>query len=166
MRAICLLLLVLFGGLGQFAAAEEAPLYECHCEVGYQWRKPGEEAAQETKVKAIYSKEADEPKARGALERAKIAAAQEAMEICRARHESFSSCLAAKLDSHSAVLQRLGFSARTKLEEAIELDCKASQGECLGVKVSEPACVAPAQPNDAPADSKDGGKKEAKGAKK
>lgn len=94
-----------------------------------------------------------------------------ASERCKRDHESFGDCLATKLSTKAGVLNSLGFSTRSQLEQALTRECQTQQGTCLGVDSSEPVCreVTPAPDTGAKGKGAEAGKKEdpkAKAAKK
>lgn len=103
--------------------------------------------ADENAAKAKLNENAEREKARGA-------------EQCTKGHENQAGCVAAKMTSLVATMQSLGFSARKLLEESIASDCKAQQGKCGDVTVSDPQCSE--RITGPGTESKDGGKEAGK----
>lgn len=154
---------------GDGTSAEAGAEFRCRVELSYQWKRAdaGEGGgAEDVLVKAIEARAVGESQARAALNDAQLKANREVLEACRIEHENVSSCLARKLEASQPVMQQLSFSSRQKLEEAIESDCKAVMGRCLGIKASEVVCSQPPQPTPAAAEGSDKKKSEAKGGKK
>lgn len=93
----------------------------------------------------------------GELARQKVRAS----EACVRQHEALGSCVSTKLAANAHVLNSLGFSARTALEEALTTECRSQQGRCMGVEASAAQCreIAAAAPPAAEDDKKGDAKK-------
>jgi hypothetical protein len=112
----------------------------CKSQVKYSWKKEGAEEASAVVFAILESRNEEEGLAKAKVEAQALRNATRARQHCISQHENFSGCIAAKFESQSGVLERLGFASRKKLEEAIATDCKARLGSCLGVEPTEVVC--------------------------
>jgi hypothetical protein len=104
----------------------------------------GEEEKPET---IVYSQEEasgdEEERVRQALSRKVILTQQEALKLCKDRHENLSGCVASKYTALGGLLQQMQFSARAQLQSAIEADCKKQLGRCGLGNAPELQCIVP-----------------------
>ncbi len=139
----------------------------CRADVSYNLKRGS--AEESFVVKQEEARGPEEAPVKEALAQRLILSRQEAVALCRERHENLSACVATKFAKNGGLMQQLQFAARTKLQEAIESDCKAQQGTCAEGKVSEPTCTV-IKPVETPAADaaaeKDAGKGAKKGGKK
>ena len=160
----------------------------CSADVSYRWLPRVEAAHQDKKesapnatpspVEPLVIKWAtltrtgrEEASTRSELQRYVGRERQLAMDGCRETHENLARCITAKFSSAGQAMVQLGFTARKALEEAIQQDCKAIQGQCRDVVVGEVSCAVtlkdapagetPAATPEEPA-AKEGGKEKSK----
>jgi hypothetical protein len=134
-------LLFLFFLFPAFASGE----YRCSAVVKYRWKNT--EGTEMTAYWATVERRGESEEAVRELtakfaEREQISAA----DACRRLHQNLSGCVVSKTAAYQETMQGLPFSARTKLEDSIIADCELARGTCLGVEVSDPACVNLAPP--------------------
>jgi hypothetical protein len=135
----------------------------CHTSVAYVWGKTQEESEQEVFWARIERKGVDEATAKRTLEEALATERVKALDQCRQDHENLADCVAGKFSSLAPTLQRLSFSQRKSIEDAVNSDCHSRQGRCGTVKVDEVKC---AELVTAASSSSAGGKDAGKDAKK
>jgi hypothetical protein len=139
----------------------------CRADVSYSVKKASSEES--VVVKQEEARGPEEAAVKEALLQRLVISRQEALAICRERHENVSACVASKFAKNGGLMQQLPFAARVKLQEAIDSDCKSQQGVCSEGKAIEPVCtfIKPVETAvaDAPAE-KDAGKSGKKGGKK
>jgi hypothetical protein len=79
----------------------------------------------------------DEATAKRTLEEALATERVKALDQCRQDHENLADCVAGKFSSLAPTLQRLSFSQRKSIEDAVNSDCHSRQGRCDEVKCAE-----------------------------
>lgn len=146
------------------AAASASAESICRADVSYQWKRGKEETAAAVQISRIEARGKDDAAAKAKLAEAAAREKPRALEACRKDHENQAGCVAGKFDLYGVSLKSLSFSARKKLEEAIQADCTAAQGACVDAITSEPQCAVIEDPAAAEAAGKD--KKDGKGKKK
>ena len=112
----------------------------CHTTVSYVWKKTQEEADKEVFWSRVERKGATEAAAKRTIEEAIVSEKGKALEGCKQDHENLAGCVAGKFSSLASTLQRLSFSQRKSIEDAVNADCFARQGDCSTIKVDEVAC--------------------------
>lgn len=127
--------LLTFGGNSGFAEVL------CHTSVSYVWKKTQEEAEQEVFWARIERRGAEEAAAKSALDEAAAGEKTKALAGCQSDHENLAGCVAGKFTSLAPTLQRLTFSQRKSIEDAVNSDCVARQGKCSTIKVADPVCA-------------------------
>lgn len=130
---VSFLLAVLFSSL---AFAD----FNCTAQVSYGLTKKDEKKPTFVEHSAAEASAESEELAKQALERPVRELKMKAREACRELHENLSGCVGAKFETMASVLQRLPFSSRKSVEDAISQDCEAQMGTCGEVK-SEISCA-------------------------
>lgn len=140
----------------------------CSGEVRYQWSRRDDKGAplepQIVTFVSMQAKGASEDEAKSELAKLLEEAKARALEVCAAKHENLSGCVAAKMSSNTILLNSLGFRAREALQDAIIEDCKGQTGSCALSPSEPPVCRAELQAVAPEAESKDEASK--KGDKK
>lgn len=113
----------------------------CHTSVSYVWKKTQEEAELEVFWARLERKGADEVSAKRLIEEALALERGKALNGCQQDHENLAGCVAGKFSSLAPTLQRLSFSQRKSIEDAVNSDCSARQGKCTTVKVEDVGCA-------------------------
>ncbi len=112
----------------------------CHTSVSYVWQKTQEETAIEVFWARLERKGADEVAGKRLIEEALALERGKALSACQQDHENLAGCVSGKFSSLASTLQRLSFSQRKSIEDAVNSDCSARQGKCSSVKVAETSC--------------------------
>jgi hypothetical protein len=119
--------------------------FVCKSEVKYHWKKVDGEEEESKPNEVIFAlleaRGEAEAEAKAKVEEQVLRHSARATAHCSKQHENLSGCIATKFSAQQAVLDRLGFSARKKLEEAITLDCQTRMGVCQKVEASEVKCT-------------------------
>jgi hypothetical protein len=123
--------------------SEPKPLFVCRSNVSFEWKRDGEQELQKEFFVTAARSAPDEARARGELALAVRQLEQEAMNACRSSHENMSGCIGSKFANLSDLFRTLSFDARTKMQNAIEADCKIAQGLCHTASSSEVQCEGP-----------------------
>ena len=133
----------------------------CRQSVSYQWVKGKEDKGTEVHWITIEAKGKDEADAKSALDEPLTRERKKAKEACQKEHENLAGCIATKYTALGPTLERMGFSQRKGVEDAIQSDCQIHQGTCREVSLGELQCselaAAPAAgtAEAAPKDAKD-----------
>jgi len=112
----------------------------CHSSLSFVWKKTQEEAEKEVFWARLERKGIDEAAAKAALEQVIATEKSRALDGCRIDHENLAGCVAGKFSSLAPTLQRLSFTQRKSIEDAVNSDCVSRQGSCSTVKVADPVC--------------------------
>lgn len=152
-------LLIIFVSVWSSSVLAEA---SCETSITYKWQKSPEEVFEVFWLK-IKTNEASEDEAKKKIEALIDKQKIRAMVECRRQHENLSGCIGTKYESATAILSRMGFTAREELEKAIGEDCRAVQGRCDSVHASEVKCEVEAVAHE---EGEGEEKKEEKGKKK
>src|SRR5690606_34721449 len=94
----------------------------CRATVSYQWKPSAGEETSELKEVFYTSVErmgADEARVKGEVEQLTLLERTRAKERCEVEHQNVAGCISRKHTSMSSVIERLSFTARKALEEAI-----------------------------------------------
>lgn len=133
----------------------------CQAEVGYEVKRVDLENPEVVVVRREEARGEVEEVVRQALSRKLVLSSREALDACREQHENLSGCVASKYASLGTLLQQMQFAARTKLQDAIESDCKSRMGTCAPGKAPEITCIVPTPAVDPEAEASAAAEKEA-----
>ena len=161
-RSNALILPILFVITG--AVSDVYADFNCGSEISFKWKKEGSEDAVEVPWGKVNAQGPDEAQAKTKLGESVLKQRQRAAEYCHRQHENLTGCVSVKYAANTSTLKSLDFSARKALEEAINSDCKSSQGVCAETTASEPTCAEVIVATDKKADEAAG--KDDKAAKK
>lgn len=128
----------------------------CSSDISYSWAKGEPATGGEAKDRdgaqgnstagerlnfiSIERRGVDEGAAKGALLVEVNRQKARAYDRCKRDHESFGDCVATKMASKGATLNSLSFSSRTRVEQALIVECQGQQGRCGAIESSEPVC--------------------------
>ena len=132
----------------------------CHSSVSYVWKKTQDEAEAEVFWARLDRRAADEAAGKRLIEEALAVERGKALAGCQADHENLAGCVAGKFSSLAPTLQRLSFTQRKSIEDAVNSDCSARQGKCSTIKVADVVCseLVTASSSSSAAAGKDAGK--------
>jgi hypothetical protein len=152
----------------QFVPVGVRAEFICSSGVQYTWKRAGEENSHQVFWGAVQANASSEVEAKRGLEVRVRREESRALEECRRLHESLGACVAGKLGAHHGTLNRLSFTARKSLEDALVKECKDAEGTCGPISRSEVKCEEKvvATPAEAPAGNAKGGKGDEKKKKK
>ncbi len=160
-RFLCFFFILTFSIFGVLSAAREARAQvTCRAEVRYEVTRAEQESPEKIVFRQEEARGDSEELVREALSKKLILSTRDAMQACREQHENLSGCVASKYTSLGSLMQQMPFAARTKLQEAIEVDCKARMGTCVEPKVPEMTCVIPTPVTEVVVEGEAGSEKE------
>lgn len=139
--------------------------FSCSAEVSYSYKKGGDGAAVEVRVREVRAVGPTEPAAKSELNRWLIREVQKAGDVCEKKAAVGASCLPTRLTALSSTLSSLDFTARKALIEEIAKECGGTKESCLGARASEVKCeevVATPAPGAAEEEKKEEGDKKGK----
>jgi hypothetical protein len=137
----------------------------CRQSVTYQWSKAKEDKPTDVHWITVESRGKTEDDAKSSLDEPITREQKRAKEDCQKEHENLAGCVAAKYSSLAPTLERLGFSQRKGVEEAIQNDCQLHQGICKLISLGEIHCSEIASAKAEGSTGSEGAGKDAKDSK-
>lgn len=137
LKRFTLLLLLLVPHL---VSAED---YNCYVELSYTWETTvaGKKVVKNETLKRAQEQGTSAEYVKTHLSRMAAKLEEDAMDVCRGRHEGAELCLVDKLQQVNAKLYEMPLEKRQTLIARAKGECLRSAGRCLNAKASEVVCV-------------------------
>lgn len=131
--------LLIFLLVPHLAMAEE---YNCHVDLSYTWEKTvnGKKVVQKEALEKVQEQGTSADYVKTRLSRMTAKLEEDAMNICRGRHEGAELCLVDRLQEDATKLYEMPLEKRQAVIAKAKEGCLRSAGRCLQSKASEVEC--------------------------